>query len=198
VLAELGVAHERVQMSIEAGDTRKADFLKLNPNGRVPVIVHDGVTIWESAAITLYLGETFGVEAGLFPPPSPQRGAAMKWVVWANMALAEAGGRLSAAQPDGTDGGTQENSRDWLPPEQRTTAMLEKARVDIAACLNILEAELSDKDFLLGSYSLVDTHLQAFVGWLTMLEVSLSATPYVAAWLERCNARPALKALMEG
>ena len=33
---------------------------RLNPNGRVPTLVHDGVAIWESAAITIYLGETFG------------------------------------------------------------------------------------------------------------------------------------------
>jgi glutathione S-transferase len=164
VLAALGVAHERVQMSIEAGDTRKADFLKLNPNGRVPVIVHDGVAIWESAAIRLYLGETFGVAAGLFPAPGPKRGDAMKWVVWANMVLAEAGGRLSAAQPDGTDGGMQENSRDWVPPEQRTPAMRQKAIADIAGALEILDAAFAGQDFLLGKYSLVDTHMQAFIG----------------------------------
>ncbi|KAI9880154.1 MAG: hypothetical protein M1823_006761, partial [Watsoniomyces obsoletus] len=82
VLAELDIECERVKLDIEAGDTRKPDFLKVNPNGRVPAIVHDGTPIWESAAITMYLGELFGVDAELYPAPGPKRGEAMKWIVW--------------------------------------------------------------------------------------------------------------------
>ena len=45
VLAELGTPCERVKLDITAGDTRKPEFLKVNPNGRVPVIVHEGTAI---------------------------------------------------------------------------------------------------------------------------------------------------------
>jgi glutathione S-transferase len=48
VLEELGVQCERVKLDLRAGDTKKPDFLKLNPNGKVPLIVHDGVSIFES------------------------------------------------------------------------------------------------------------------------------------------------------
>jgi glutathione S-transferase len=95
VLAELGVPCERVRLDIDAGDTRKPDFLAINPNGRVPAIVHDGTPIWESAAITMYLGELFGVEAGLYPAPGPRRGEALRWIVWGNVTLAEAASRLA-------------------------------------------------------------------------------------------------------
>ncbi len=78
VLAELGVACERIRLDFAAGDTRAPDFLAVNPNGRVPAVVHDGTSIWESCAITMYLGEAFGVEAGLYPAPGPKRGEAMK------------------------------------------------------------------------------------------------------------------------
>lgn len=104
VLAELGVPCERVKLDIGAGDTRKPHFLEVNPNGRVPAIVHDGTPIWESAAITMYLGETFGEDAGLYPAPGPKRGEAMKWITWGNVALAEAGGRLAASLPPGSEG----------------------------------------------------------------------------------------------
>jgi glutathione S-transferase len=55
VLEELGVACEQVRVDLKKGDTKKPEFLKLNPNGKVPLIIHDGTSIWESAAITMYL-----------------------------------------------------------------------------------------------------------------------------------------------
>ncbi len=194
VLAELGTSCERIELAMGAGGTRTPEFLAINPNGRVPTIVHDGMAIWESSAITLYLGEMFGVEKGLYPAPGPKRGEAMKWIVWANMVLAEAGGRLSA-QMDG-DGATQEESPDYLPPEMRNEAAAARARADITARLTILEAARSGKEFLLGAYSLVDTHLQAFTGWLGMMGTGFDTHPNITAWLRRCAQRPALAQLM--
>jgi glutathione S-transferase len=194
ILAELGTPCERIELSIGAGGTRTAAFLAINPNGRVPTIVHDGTAIWESSAITLYLGEMFGVEKGLYPAPGPKRGEAMKWIIWANMVLAESGSRLSA-QTDG-DGATQEESPDYLPPEMRSEAAASRARADITASLDILERALDGKEFLLGDYTLADTHMQAFVGWLGMLGTDYSGYPGIAAWLGRCGMRPALAALM--
>ena len=53
VLAELDVPCERVKVDLKAGDTKKPEFLKLNPNGKVPMLVHEGTPIWESAAIKI-------------------------------------------------------------------------------------------------------------------------------------------------
>jgi glutathione S-transferase len=197
VLAELGIPCDRVQLSITDGDTRKPDFLKVNPNGRVPAIVHEGTAIWESAAITMYLGEVFGVDAHLYPALGPQRGEAMKWIVWGNVALAEAGGRLSALLPSDSDGGVLPNSQDWIPPEQRSGIALEKAKADLVGYLGILDNALAGKSFLLGDYSLVDTHLQGFVGWIGSMDVSLELFPNVMGWLTRCCERPAIAKLME-
>ena len=194
VIAELGLSPERVEVAIGLDGTQSAAYRAINPNGRVPTIVHDGVTIWESAAITLYLGEVFGVTQGLFPETGPQRGEAMKWVIWTNMVLAEAGSRLSAMMAG--DGAAQEGSIDWVAPEMRSAAAAEQAKSDVHGALKILDAELSGKSFVLGEYSLVDTHMQGFVGWLTMIRIDLSPYPEVAAWLGRCMKRPAVAALM--
>jgi glutathione S-transferase len=196
VLAELGIDCDRVQLSIADGDTQQPDFLKVNPNGRVPVIVHDGTTIWESAAITMYLGEVFGVEAKLYPPLGTQRGEAMKWIVWGNVTLAEAGGRLSALMPSDSDGGVVANSQDWIPPEHRSEIALATAKANLVGCLGILDHALAGKSFLLGDYSLVDTHLQGFVGWIGSMDVALEPFLNVTGWLERCYERPALAQLM--
>lgn len=178
VLAELGTPCDRIKLDISAGDTRKPDFLKLNPNGKVPVIVHEGTPIWESAAITMYLGEVFGVEANLYPAPGPKRGEAMKWIVWSNVTLV---GATRAVQANSLES-----------PEQQSVIALEKAKADLAVCFEILNGGLEGKSFLLGDYSLADTHLQGIVGWIGSMGTDLTAFPNITEWLQRCMARPAL------
>jgi len=198
VLAELGTPCDRVKLDISAGDTRKPDFLKINPNGRVPAIVHEGTPIWESSAITMYIGEVFGVDAKLYPAPGLKRGEAMKWIAWGNVTLAEAASRLSASLPTNSEGAVQSNSQDWVPTEQRSAIAAEKAKADIALCLRILDGGLEGKSFLLGDYSLADTHLQGIVGWIGTMEVDLTQFPNVIGWLKRCSERPAIAKLMAG
>jgi glutathione S-transferase len=193
VLAELDVPHERRMLEIGPHGTQSAEFLKVNPNGRVPAIVHDGTALWESAAITLYLGECFGVERGLFPAPGAGRGRAMSWVVWSNVALAEAGSRLASAMPQGGDGGVQPDSIDHSEEDAAAEA---RARADIGKLLGVLEGGLGSQDFLLGGYSLVDTHVSSIVGWLAMMAVSVEPYPAIAAWMGRCWSRPALARMM--
>lgn len=198
VLAELGLARQVVVLDMAAGDTRSPGFLAINPNGRVPVIVEDGAVIWESAAITLYLGETHGVALGLYPAPGPRRGQAMKWVVWANTMLAEAAGRLSAALPADAAGATLAESADYVPQGLRDPGAEAKARADVGACLAVLDGGLEGRDFLLGDYSLADTHLQGIVWWIGAMGMDLAGYAHLPGWLERCAARPALAALMAG
>ena len=193
VLNELGVPHERRMLEIGSNGTQSAEFLAVNPNGRVPALVHDGTALWESAAITLYLGETFGVERGLFPPPGAGRGRAMSWVIWSNVALAEAGGRLAAALPHGphgSPGGEQAASADAAHVDAAA-----RARSDIGRLLQVLEGGLG-QSFLLGGYSLVDTHVSSIVGWLGMMGMGTEPYPAVAAWMGRCWSRPALAQMM--
>ncbi len=184
VLAELGVPCERVKLDLAAGDAKKADFLKINPNGRVPAIVHEGMPIWESSAITMYLGELFGADKKLYPAPGPKRGEAMKWIAWSSVTLAEAGIRL-ASSLHGAGGETAGDK----------AAYAAKARTDVASCLKILDDGLAGRAFLIGDYTLADTHMYGVVGWLTMMHVDLKPFSQVASWMQRCNARPALTKL---
>jgi glutathione S-transferase len=189
VLVQLKVPFERVEMNIQKGDTRTPEFLKLNPNGCVPTIVHDGVVLWESAAIAIYLGEVFGVSAGLYPEPGPQRAEALKWLVWTNATLAEAAGRLSQALPPNSPGGVEIGASDWKSQIENRTALAEEAKVDLNQRLKILNEALQDKEYLLGKYSIVDAHMHAFVGWIAGMGMSLKPYPKVHEWLEKCASR---------
>lgn len=179
VLEELGVPCERIKVDIRGGGTRKPEFLRLNPNGKVPLIIHDGTPIWESAAITMYLGEAFGVERNLYPAAGPQRGEAMKWIVWTNVTCGDAVFRL------------MRNTSEWTPAEQHNAKAAEVAKADLLSCLRILDGALAERKFLVGTYTLADTHLNSFVDWLRHMQTDLSPYGHLNAWSDRCKARPA-------
>jgi glutathione S-transferase len=177
VLEELGIPCEWVKLDLKKGETKKPDFLKLNPNGRVPTLVHDGVTVWESAAITIYLGETFGEKAKLWPA-GPRRGEAMKWVVWTNVSAGEAVYRWA-------------RNTMWAPEDQRNAKAAAAALTDVAAHLQVLDEALAGKQFLVGDYTLADAHVNSFVDWLRHMKVDVAPYGHVNAWSKRCSDRPA-------
>src|SRR5271156_6786450 len=79
-LEELGVNYEHLPLT--TADTKSADHLKRNPNGHVPVLEDDGVVVWESMAINLYLADKYGKNS-LWPSDPAGRAEAYKWSVWA-------------------------------------------------------------------------------------------------------------------
>lgn len=185
VLEELGVPCERIKVSIKDGDLKKPEFLKLNPNGKVPTIVHDDMPIWESAAITMYLGEVFGVQKKLYPAPGPQRGRAMTWITWTNVTLGDSVYHWAR------------NTSNWCPEEQRNAKAGEAAEKDIANCLGMLDGALAQQPYLLGSdYSLVDTHVNSFTDWLRFMNIDFAPHKHLNAWSDRCRTRPAYQKVM--
>ena len=184
VLEELGVPYDGKKLDSRAGDTQKPEYLKINPNGKVPTIVHDGVAIWESSAITMYLGETFGVEKKLWPAPGPHRGEAMMWVAWTNVTLGEAVYRRGHA------------SGEWGPKHPKNEQAFAVATEDIAHLLGILNTALAGKAYLLGDYTLADTHVHSICDWLRHMKIDFGPFANIQAWGERCASRPAYKKVM--
>ena len=189
---------KRVEHSFKTGELQSPSYLAINPCGRVPAIVHEGTAIFESAAITMYLGEVFGVDRkdangdeleSLYPTPGPRRGEAMKWIVWSNLALAEAWSRLAATM--GIGGGAAGMAK---VSEEDRKARAESARKDLLRWLGVLNGALEGKQYLLGEkYSLADTHVYSFVGWMPAVGVELDGYENTKGWFERVGGRPALK-----
>ena len=179
-LEELGVPYEKVQLDYRAGDLKKPEFLKLNPNAKVPVLVHDGVAIFESAAIQLYLGELFGVAKGLYPAPGPKRGEVMKWIIWTNVTLGEAMSRLGR------------NVGEWAPADERNAKAGATAKADILGLLQIVENTLQGRPYLTGeTFTLADLHLASWIDYVRMMQIDLTPYPMLAEWCSRCTSRPA-------
>lgn len=179
-LEELGIPYEAVKVDLKDAADKQRKLGPVNPNLRVPTLVHEGTALFESAAIQIYLGETFGVEKGLYPPPGRKRGEALKWLVWANVTLGDAVSRWLR------------NTDASVPSELRNEGAGAAGRKDVDALLGIFEKELGDKSYILGeSASLVDFHIASFVLWMGSLGVSLEAFPKTDAWSKRCASRPA-------
>ena len=181
-LEELGVPYDKVKIDLKAhmGGSKNAELMKVNPNGKVPVLVHDGIAIFESAAIQIHLGENFGVEKGLFPVQGPARGEAMKWIVWSNVSVGEAFSRYLHAVSE------------MIPVEERTAKAGEVAKKDLEGHLGVLDHALADRPFLLGdTLSIPDLHVSAWAHYLTMRGIDLAPYAKLAAWVKTCTSRPA-------
>jgi glutathione S-transferase len=82
VLEEIGAPYERVLVPRSANAHKQPDFLRLNPNGLIPVLVEGDLVLYETAAIVLHLGDTHP-ESRLVPPlASAERAHFYKWLIW--------------------------------------------------------------------------------------------------------------------
>jgi len=186
-LEELGVPYEKVKIDLAAGDQRKPEYLALNPNGKVPLLVADGVPIFESLAILLYLGDRFGKEKGLFPSKDLDRAEALKWMAWSSVTVHDALSRF------------MRNTMDRFPAEERNEKAGQAAKKELGELLAILDRNLQGKEYLVaGTFSLADVGLAAFMPFLGRLGVDLNPFKNLNEWVGRCIARPALGRAMAG
>lgn len=80
ILHELGLKYERRPIGSRTGETQTAEFTKINPRQKIPLLQDGELTVAESAAIVTYLAETYGQSTGLLPAASsPQRAAYYEW-----------------------------------------------------------------------------------------------------------------------
>jgi glutathione S-transferase len=184
-LEEIGAPYEKVRLNLD-GDQRTPEYLKLNPNGKVPLLVIDGHAIFESLAQLLVLGETYGVEKGLFPAPGLERAEAFKWMAWVSVSVHDAVVRVI-------------KNGERAPEDERNPKARAAAIKEIEQHFGILDAHLHGKEYILGrSFSLADCAVAAFASFAGRLGVDLAHVPNVGAWSGRCMARPALGRAMQG
>ena len=186
-LAELEVPHTRVHVDINAGDQRKPEFLKLNPNGKVPTLVVDGTPMFEALAIMTWLGDRYGVAKGMWPAAdSPARLEALSWATWAYVSYGSVVNRLNFA------------TSQRINESVRSEGQAKLARDDLHTLSSVLEARLSAAPYVLGDrFSLADVIVGSVVWYRTLVGGPVDAYPSKKAWLERCQARPTYKAVME-
>lgn len=171
MLEEIGQAYETRILHWETADTKSADYLAINPMGKVPAIVHDGVIVTECAAICAYLADAFP-EAGLAPPAhSPLRGPYYRWLFFGAGPIEQAlASQALNLEPT---------------PEQRTSLGFGC----MADVLDAVEAAITDRAYVVGdSFTAADLYLASHLSWgmsFGTIEKRPAFEAYVAPHLQR-------------
>lgn len=184
-LEEKGVAHEPVLLSFSAGDLKTADFLAINPHGKVPALVDGDLSLYESQAILEYLEEKPACRA-LLPAGAAERALVrieeMECTTYMNEAFR---GLAQIAF--------------FTPEDKRDPKTMADRRADVRAELARLEARAVARggDFVMG-----DVLTRADTTWIPFVEIAGRAgvaldagtTPWLVAWRDMMRSRAAYQA----
>jgi GST-like protein len=174
-LEEAGLPYEAIPVDTRKGEQHAAAFKALNPNAKVPVIVDDGATVFDSSAILLYLAE----KTGLFLPAAQDRGPMLSWLMF-------------TASGIGPFSGQSVHFKHYAPEPHPYSIN----RYDFEAWRHwkILDAHLTDRPWMIsGRYTLLDI---AVWGWLAPCPLPSAPKPraqlpHVKRLFDAVNGRPA-------
>lgn len=172
LLEELEIPYTPHMVNLD-GDNRKPDYLKLNPNAKVPVIDDDGFILWESHAILRYLGNKYG--PAWYPTELQTRARVDQWLDWGHT-------RLNA------DAITI-NFNTIVLGEHGNQAKVRESKDNLKNLFPILDKALQNKDFVCGAISIADLSLFTTVIYLKNNQVSLEAYPHISRWYNTIKQR---------
>jgi glutathione S-transferase len=178
---ELGLDYEHIKVDFATGETRRPEHLALNPNGHVPVVDDDGLILWESMAINLYLAKKYGA-GGFYPSRLEDEACAWQWSLWG---MTEVERPLLTAMMN----------RAIYPESQRDLATADAAEKTLAQPLGVLDGVLGRSAYLLGDrFTVADLNVASILAWARPARIDMSPFPRVAEWLKNCAERPAASA----
>jgi len=188
VLEEIGEAFELVKVERGVNAHKSADYLRLNPNGLIPVYVEGSMVLYETAAICLHLADTHP-ESGMAPLlATPERAAFYKWLMWLSNTLQTA--LIVYFYPERwVDAGNESGARQ----------VQAHAESKIASLLEQLEAQLqqSEGPWLLGAqYTVLDPYALMLCRWTRGFAQPARTWPLLGAYLQRMLARPAVQRMI--
>lgn len=182
MLEELGLQYENVKVDFATGDTRKPEYLRINPNGHVPALRDGDVVLFESLAINLYLARKH--DKGLWPKTVEDEGRTYQWSIWAMTELEEP--MITALV-----------NRVIFPPAQRDEQKAVAAAERFKGPLRVLDGALAGRSHLLGdAFTVADLNVASVLTIAPMAGLDVSGAPQAQAWLGRCVARPAMQRAM--
>jgi len=182
VLAEKELSFDTVIVDLAKGQQRGEEFRRLNPFGKVPVLVDEGCVVYESTIINEYLNDEYPHDPELLPEDSGERARVRLLVDFADRAFTLPSMAIERE----------------LAAAERDEGKLAMAREAVTKCLTVLERELAGKDFLSEQFSLADVAFAPTLLQLDRLGVPVDASlPSVQAWRGRLTSRASIGNLLK-
>jgi glutathione S-transferase len=148
MLQELGIDFESITVNLAAGEHRHPEFLKINPAGKLPVLVDDDLILTESVAIVLYLAEKYP-HKGLLPTDIKQRSQAYRWLLFTATELEQPLQRIVRHTA-------------LYPEHLRLPAEISLARQDFTDMAAVMEEHMQGRKFIVGDTVTVADFVAAY------------------------------------
>jgi len=176
---ELDIPFEHVGMEMK--DLKTPEYLKVNPNGKVPTLVDGDFKLFESMAINLYLAKRFNKD-GFWPATPEDQARCYQWSFWG---MTEIEKPLLTILID----------MFMTAPDKRKPEAVAEAQKTLPKPFAVLNAALEGHEYLLGSaFTVADLNLASILSWSKPIKYDFKPYPNAGAWLDRCLARPSYKA----
>lgn len=175
-LEELALPYTVHTIDLAAGEQHAPEFVAMNPNGRIPVIVDreaGDLSVFDSNAILFYLAEKTG---RLLPSSGPARHDVMQWLMF----------QASGIGPMQGQAVTFERYFPEDVPAARTRYHNETRRL-----YAVLDARLSHREWLAGAFSIADISNWSWIRSHRWARVPTEGLPHLERWMEQLRARPA-------
>ncbi len=183
-LEEAGAAYEAERVDFGKQQQRSAEFLRVNPKGRVPALVTDRGVITESPAILAYIGQRFADT----PVGVPKDPFAFARVQSFNAYLCST---VHVAHAHKRRGGR------WADDPAVIEAMMLKVASNMSECFDLIETTMFSGPWVMGeAYSIADPYLFTFTSWLEGDGVDPRRFPKVYEHSQRMTERPAVKKVL--
>jgi glutathione S-transferase len=175
-IEEVGVDYELVPTSF-VGDSKKPEYLAVNPNGRIPSLVDGDLTLFESMAINLYLARKY--DGGLQPKTPEDEARAVQWSFWG----------MTELEPPLMD---MVRHKVMLPEAQRDAEVVKAAEAAIQKPLRVLNDTLAKRTQLVSdTFTIADLNVASVLSMAQFVGFDFSNFANVQRWYAAATSRPA-------
>ncbi len=176
-LEEMGLPYNVHPIDINTNVQKEPDYLAMNPNGRIPVIIdrdNDDFTVFESGAILVYLAEKTGK---LLPSDVKGRSEVMQWLMFQIGGLGPMQGQAHVF---------------YRYFDEKIPAAIERYQNEVLRLYKVLDTRLENNQYLAGDFSIADIAHWSWVRIFGWAGVTIDDMPHLQRWLDELEARPAL------
>ena len=178
-LEELDIPYNVHVVNLQSGDQKKPEFLELNPNGRIPVIVdtdNDNLSIMESGAQLIYLAEKAGK---LLPTETKARSKVMQWLMFQMGGIGPMMGQANVFY------------RYW--PGEKIQPAIDRYQNEGRRLFEVMETRLKDNEYLADGFSIADIANWCWVRIYKWSGINIDGLDGLQRWMNTMEERPACK-----